>query len=411
MNFLIIHQNFPAQFRHVVKALLADPAHRVVGLADGANMRPQQHRHPRLTLCGYKSPPAANGQTHPYVRSVEQQVRRGQRVVRAARALRQKGFVPDVVLVHAGWGEGLFIREVFPEARHIHYCEFYYRAEGADTGFDPEFPAISLLDSRLKLRISNSTSLVSLVECDAAISPTAWQRSLYPVEFHEKIQVMHEGVDTDGLRPVETAELVTDAGTFRVGDELVTFVARNLEPYRGFHRFMRALPEILARRPRAHVLIVGGDGVSYGSEPQGGSTFREQLVAELGTELDWQRVHFLGRLPYAKYVTLLQVSSVHVYLTYPFVLSWSMLEAMAVGCVVVGSATAPVQEVVRHGENGLLVDFFDTAALADTVVRVLENPAAYLAIRHQARASVQANYDLGTVCLPQWLGCLGVAPP
>ena len=182
---------------------------------------------------------------------------------------------------------------------------------------------------------------------------------------------------------------------------MITFVSRRLEPYRGFHVFMRALPRLLRERPQAHVLIVGGDEAGYGQPPPGGGTWREVLWAEVGGVLDRSRVHFLGRVPYAEFVALLQLSSVHVYLTYPFVLSWSMIEAMACGCAVVASATPPVLEVIEDGGNGLLVDFFDTDRIVDAVSRVLDHPDRMRAMRAAARRTAIERYDFATVCLPR----------
>ncbi len=187
----------------------------------------------------------------------------------------------------------------------------------------------------------------------------------------------------------------------------MTYSARDLEPYRGFHAFMRALPEVLERRPTAQVLIVGGDGVSYGRQSQQATSYREQLLAELDGRLDLRRVHFLGHLPYRQYLTVLQISTVHVYLTYPFVLSWSLLEAMAAGCLVVSSRTAPVEEVMRDGGNGFLVDFFDLDGLASRVVEVLSlEDSVAVKIKAAARQTVLDRYDLNTVCLPAYLALL-----
>jgi glycosyltransferase involved in cell wall biosynthesis len=192
-------------------------------------------------------------------------------------------------------------------------------------------------------------------------------------------------------------------------DEVVTYVARNLEPYRGFPSFMRSLPVILAQRPKAQVLVVGGDGVSYGPKPPKGTTFRALLLKELGCGIDLTRVHFLGRIPYSSYVRLLQVSRVHVYLTYPFVLSWSMLEAMSAGCLVVGSSTPPVKEVIRDGRNGLLVDIFSPDAISRRVIEGLANRENFDAIRISARKTIIEHYDLKTICLPAQLRLLNMA--
>jgi glycosyltransferase involved in cell wall biosynthesis len=222
------------------------------------------------------------------------------------------------------------------------------------------------------------------------------------------LRVIHEGIDTRVVAPNAEARLKLPnlERELSSGDEVLTYVARNLEPYRGFVSFMKALPAILERRPQAQVLIVGGDDVSYGQRLPPGKTYREELIKELGDSLDLSRVHFLGKVPYPIFLKVLQISRAHVYLTYPFVLSWSMLEAMSAGCLVIGSRTPPVQEVLRHQDNGLLVDFFAISEIADAIVDALANPSAYQAVRARARRTVIDGYDLQSVTLPAQLRLL-----
>ena len=279
----------------------------------------------------------------------------GQAVARGLVDLQRKGFTPDAIVAHPGWGETLYAKEVFPHARLIHFCEWYYGQPGADMGFDPEFPSPE--GDALRIRARNAAQLVAFEASDRLVSPTAWQASRVPAAFRDRLSVIHDGIDTDLLRPDPGARIALGRDGVSLGpdDEVVTFVNRNLEPYRGYHSFMRALPEILRRRPRARAVIVGGSDTSYGAKPPEGRTWREIYLDEVRSALDLSRVHFVGKVPYRDYVDLLRISAAHVYLTYPFVLSWSMLEAMALGCCIVGSATPPVEEVIRHGENGLLV--------------------------------------------------------
>ncbi|MBL8486757.1 MAG: glycosyltransferase family 4 protein [Rhodocyclaceae bacterium] len=412
MRTLFIHQNFPGQFRHVVQALLEDPAQEVVGLGMVDNVRAAaDYAPPRLVKAGYKvqPPPAEGSRIHPYLGDVDTGVRRGQAVARAILELKKRGWVPDRIVVHPGWGEGLFVKDILPDVPVLGYFEFFYRSRGADVDFDPEYPAS--LDNILRLRLRNAQHLIALEAFEAGVCPTAWQRSVFPDAFKPKLAVIHEGIDTELLRPDPDAAVVLGGEEYRAGDETVTYVGRNLEPYRGFHVFMRALPELLARRPRARVVIIGGDDVSYGQRLPRGESYRQRLLAELGDRLDLSRVRFTGRLPYDQFIRTLQVSAAHVYLTYPFVLSWSMLEAMACGCVVVGSATPPVQEVIRHGENGLLTDFFDRDRLVDTVCQALTDLDRARFLRAAARRTVVEHYDLRTRCLPQFLGHLETALP
>ena len=405
LRYLFVHQNFPGQFRHAARALADDGANEVVGVGDVRNLKGRPQLHPRVKVAGYELKAEGSPQTHPYLRDYEGHVRRGQEVARLLLALRDKaGFRPDVVVSHPGWGESLFLRDVFPDARNIQYCEYYYHAKGADVNFDQEYP--SDLNDQLRVRIKNSTQLQSIVTADAGLSPTAWQQGRYPPELRAKIQVIHDGIDTAVARPDPAASIELQGQRFAAGDEVVTYVARNLEPYRGFHIFMRALEKLQALRPQARVVIVGGDDVSYGRRLDGNTTWRQHFVKEMDGRVDFGKVFFVGKLPYADYLKVLQVSAAHVYLTYPFVLSWSMLEAMSAGCVLVGSRTAPVEEVLEDGVNGLLVDFFDPEAIAQQVAAVLGDPEGHRPLREQARRTVLERFDLATVCLPRTLDFL-----
>jgi glycosyltransferase involved in cell wall biosynthesis len=404
MKILFVHQNFPAQYRWLAETLSKDKNWQVMALGEAGNIK-RRGSLPGVNTAGYAAPQPASQQTHHYVKPLEGAVRRAQAVVRACLELKKRGFTPDHIYAHPGWGEALFLKDVFPAARLTLYCEFYYRATGRDVGFDPEFPAT--LDDIFRVRIKNAASLLSLEAADAGISPTRWQREAFPPQYRDQIALIHEGVDTDVVKPDAHAELAIPKGAkLTVRDEVVTYIARNLEPYRGFHIFMRALPEILRRRPRAHVVIVGADGVSYGQAPPKGQTYRKNYLEKVGKDIDLSRVHFLGQVPYETLLRVYQVSSAHVYLTYPFVLSWSLLEAMSAGCAVVASRTPPVEEVITDRENGYLVDFFKPDEIAARVDEVLERPQDSIKLRERARRTVVDRYDLRKVCLPKQLALL-----
>ena len=387
MRLLLIHQNFPGQFRRMAPLWAKYPHWDVLGLG-----RKRSQGMSDIKWVGYdlhREPDPSK--QHPYLVSMESAVLHGQATARALLQLKQKGYTPDTILAHPGWGETLYARDVFPNARLIHLCEWYYGTANSDFGFDPEFS--SSFDAQARVKTWNALHALNLVNCDAGISATQWQRSRHPKELQHKIQVIHEGVDTHYLKPDAHAELILPNGTrLRAGDPIVTYVARNLEPYRGFHIFMRALVQLQREHPTCHVVIVGGDEVSYGSLPKDAANWREKMLSEV--KLDMSRVHILGKLPYATYAKVLQVSAAHVYLTYPFVLSWSMLEAMASACVMIASRTAPVEEVITDGVQGVLTDFFDSEQLVKHVVHALNRPESYRAMRAAARAKVQADYTL-----------------
>jgi len=382
MRLLVLHQNFPGQFRTLVQAWAARPGWQVRALGrDTAPGLPDYRGLSRYALARKGRP----GQ-HPYLRQMEAATLHGQAVARAMLELRGKGFVPDAILAHPGWGESLFAKDVFPNARLVHFCEWYYHAEGADLGFDPEFPLT--FDDRARIRTWNALHALNLVQCDAAVTPTEWQRSRHPEIFQPKIVVRHEGIALEELGADTAACLSLPDGTvLRAGDPVVTYVARNLEPYRGFHVFMRALERIQKAHPSCRAVIVGGDEVSYGRAPKQAASWREHMLAQVS--LDPSRTHFLGRVPRARFLEVLRVSAAHVYLTYPFVLSWSLLEAMACGAPIVASDTAPVREVLRHGENARLVPFHGADALAAAVLEMLAEPTRFLALRECARRDAQ----------------------
>ncbi|WP_448207961.1 glycosyltransferase family 4 protein [Azospirillum sp. sgz302134] len=386
MKIVFIHQNMPGQYKHLAARLAADPANAVVFITKRTD-----REIPNVRRLNYQPSRQARENAHPYLVSTENAVLHGQGVARLLMGLRGEGFVPDIIVGHPGWGETLFVKDVFPNTPYLNYCEFFYRAQGLDVGFDPSMPVN--VDTVLRLRMRSTPLLLALEACDRGIAPTLWQRDTHPEPFWPRIEVIHDGVDTTVLQGNPDARFRLPDGTMLSrDDEVVTYAVRNLEPYRGFPSFMRALPRILEARPNAKVLIVGGDDVSYGSRPADGKSWRETMLAEV--PVDPARVFFMGHLPYELYLAALRVSRAHVYLTYPFVLSWSMVEAMALGCVVIGSDTAPVREVIRDGENGLLVDFFSPQAIADRVVEVLKDPGAFAPLGRAARETVVERYDL-----------------
>ena len=402
MNILFIHQNFPGQFKFLAPAL-AQQGHTVVAMT---MQKTEAKEWQGVKLVPYNASRGTTPKVHPWISDFETKTIRAEACFRAALQKKDDGFSPDVIVSHHGWGESLFLKDVWPNAKLAIYCEFYYHPHGADVGFDPEFPVKDEGDV-CRLRLKNLNNLLHFEVADAGISPTHWQASTFPEPFRSNITVVHDGIDTEAVAPNANVSLTLN-GNIKLTrtDEVITFVNRNLEPYRGYHIFMRALPEMLKRRPQARVLIVGADDVSYGARPEEGKKWKDIFAAEVRPQIsdaDWTRVHFLGHIPYQHFIPLLQLSTVHVYLTYPFVLSWSLLEAMSVGCAIVASDTQPLREAVRQDETGRLVDFFDVPGLANEVCALLDDPAARARLGANARAFAQANYDLKAVCLPKQL--------
>jgi len=398
MRLLFVHQNFPGQWVHIAKHY-ARNGHEVMAIRDAANPKKDF-----VTTAAYSFnlPKWTSAHPVPLATHFEERVARAEAVGVAALELKKRGFEPDLIAGHGGWGETLVLKEVWPKARSILYAEFCYRTNGADTDFDPEFGRPTMR-AHFSTAVKNAVMFTALAYADRGLAPTYWQRDGFPEHMRSHIEVIHDGIDTEAIRPDPSCRISvgTDRLVFAPGDEVVTFVSRNLEPYRGYHIFMRALKKIQKLRPKAHVVIIGADGVSYGRNPPEGKTWKTIFLDEVRDGLDMSRVHFVGRVPYATYMSLLQVSMAHIYLTYPFVLSWSMMESMAAGCLVIGSKTPPVEEVIEDGKNGLLVDFFDADALADTVVMALRKPGKFNPMRRKARETIVKGYDLNSVCLPK----------
>jgi glycosyltransferase involved in cell wall biosynthesis len=400
MKILFLHQNFPGQFVHLAPALVKEghDVHALVLKKEAPAEWSGVHIHTYQPAKG-----TAPG-VHPWALDLETKIIRAESVFRKCLELKAQGFVPDVVVAHPGWGESLFIKDVWTTTKLGLYCELNYTEKGNDVGFDPEFANGDPGDS-CRLRLKNINNVMHFDVADSAISPTNFQADTYPWPFRGKIKVMHDGIDTKVIAPNELATFQLPSGQILSrSDEVITFANRNLEPYRGYHVFMRTLPKLLQERPNAHVVIVGGDSVSYGKPPAGKTTWKQVFIDEVRTQIDdkdWARVHFVGHLAHSHFVSLLQVSRVHVYLTYPFVASWSLLEAMSVGCAIVGSDTAPVKEFIEHDKHGLVAPFFDQEMLLQSIVKLLDDPDLRKRLGQEARKKIQFYYDLHSICLPK----------
>ncbi len=410
MNILLIHQHFPGQFRYLAPALVKR-GHNVVALGLRA---PEQAKLSGLNYVQYSLDSGNTQNQHPWLLDFESKVIRGIGCVKEAFQLKQQGFEPDVILVHPGWGESLFLKEVWSKPKILIYCEFFYSSHGLDVGFDSEFYKNDLMNS-CRVNLKNTNYILHMQFADGGISPTHWQRSTFPDSFRDKISVIHDGVDSNLIKPDRNASITINGNIKLTSKEkVITFVNRNLEPLRGFHVFMRALPEILKSEPETRVLIIGNDSEGYAVAHNSGKSWRSILLEELHSTMDstcWERVHFLGTVPYEHYLSVLRVSTVHIYFTYPFVLSWSLLEAMSTGCAIIGSKTGPVEEVIDDGRSGLLSDFFDHKLLAEKALYLLKNKKIRDELGRNARETIQKNYDLQTCCLPkqiEWVESMSV---
>jgi glycosyltransferase involved in cell wall biosynthesis len=403
MRILFAHNSFPAQFAHLAAKLAADPAHEVVFLSSTAHKRI-----PRVKLRRITATRKASASTHYYLQPLENAVLLGQAAFRECEKLIREGFRPDVIYAHAGFGPGLFLRDVFPDVPLIGYFEWFYKSERSDADFLARGGLSP--DIRLRIRMRNAGLLLELTQCDCGVCPTAFQRSQFPPEFQRKLVTLHDGVDTEYFKPGEERggrpripipDLPVDA-------PIVTYTARGLEPYRGFPQFLQAIALIQQRHPAIHAIIVGSDRVFYSPSAPAGKTYKALMLERL-PDLDHRRLHFVDFLDLKSYRSVLQASAVHVYLTVPFVLSWSLIEAMATGCTIVASDTAPVREVIAHDVTGLLADFRSPSAIADRVMQALSDPTLACRLGAAARARAVDRFALSSL-LPRQLALLkGVA--
>lgn len=381
MKIVLVHRHGPGQFVHLA-CHLANAGWQVSFLCEAMNVQLPGIR----TLRQPVTPPPPAMPFAQYHQDV------GLKAAKTLESLVRQQGAPDIVYGHIGWGSMMFARDVLPRTPLIGYCEHYYHATGRDVGFAPD-DDVSFAKRR-QLRLRNSAQLSTLDQLNAAISPTHWQKSAFPKAYHHKIGVCHEGIDTHRCRPNPQATLVLPNGrTLSADDQVITYVARDLEPYRGFPTFIRAAAKLAEEKPDAVFVVVGGDGVSYGQPRADGQKWREVMLAETG--IDRSRIHFLGQIPHDQLIRMYQISSAHIYLTYPFVLSWSTLEAMACGAPVIASDTGPCHDAIRDGHNGLLTDFWDSDALAAKMAYCLTQKNDLRTMRERGRKTIIDHFDLG----------------
>lgn len=384
MNILFLHRNFPAQFRHIAAALANDPNNKVVFITNNETLQL-----PNIHKVFYKPKREVPKNCHRYLRFYEESIIHAQATAEAALALKEQGFKPDVIYGHT-WGQTMFMKDVFPDVPLLCYFEWFYNAQGGDMGFDGK---VLNIDELAKLRCKNSHLLVDLYTCDAGMCPTKFQMNQFPDEFKHKIKVLHDGVDTDFCVPNPDAKFLIKDKNIELSakDEIVTYATRGMEEYRGFPQFMRAAEKLLKKRPNLQIVIGGEDRVCYGPQLLG-TTYKEMMLKQL--DLDMSRMHFVGGLPFNEYVNLLQITSAHAYLTYPFVLSWSLLDAMSCGCPIVASNTPPVLEFMQDNHNGVLFDFFNIDEQVEKIEYALNNKDKMQGLRHNARKTILDKYAL-----------------
>lgn len=384
MKILFLHRNFPAQFRHVAPFFANNPENEVVFITNNTKLNL-----PNIKKVNYSLKREIPKDCHRYLRFYEENIIHGQSTAGAALQLKERGFVPDIIYGHT-WGQTLFMKDIFPDTPLLCYFEWFYNAKGGDIGFNGKTPSI---DELAKLRARNAHLLIDLYSCDAGFCPTKFQTKQFPKEFLPKIKTMHDGVDTDMCKPDKNAKFVVKDKnlTFSKEDEVVTYATRGMEAYRGFPEFIKAVEILQKKRPNMHVIIAGEDRVCYGPQLSG-TTYKTEMLKQCKLDLD--RVHFVGGLPFNEYIKLLQISSAHVYLTYPFVCSWSLLDAMACACPLVVSRTEPILEFVEEDKEGIMFDFYDIEGQVEKIEFALDNKEEMQKLGEKANKKIIENYAL-----------------
>lgn len=395
MNILFIHPAFPGQFLYLASYLGRNPENKVYFLAE-ENSLGGDLKGVKVGL--YKGPTdeevaAMNGMGPASV--LGQAWLKGRNILRSLDYLDKKEhFRPDIIIGHTGWGSLMYLKDFYPDVPVLGYFEWYYRSDNSDGFWWPDEKAD--IAARVHNRTKNAPLWLSFETCDQGLVPTKWQYDQFPAEIQQKLHIIHEGTDNDFCSPLperpglelhnEHCDLVLPKGT-----EILTYLSRGFEPYRGFHEFMDAMRIVLNTRPNTHVVIAGTDRVCYGAKTDGPS-HKEQELEKGG--FDESRVHWVGSLNRGDYQKMLRSSCCHVYLTRPFILSWSMLEAMSFGLPMVVSKTPPCEEVVKHDVNGLLADFRSPYHIAQKIVELLSDREKAERLGKAARETILEKYAL-----------------
>ena len=406
MDICFIHQNFPGQYQHIASVLAKAKSIRLTSLS----IENPKDKVSNTIHCFRYGIQRGNAKSiHPWALDSETKMIRGEACARAAHQLQQQGYQPDLICAHPGWGESLFLKQIWPKTPILHYQEFFYNTYNSDLDFDPELQSKQEWELKAKTPAKNASLLLSLEDSNWNVCPTYFQKSSFPEHWQQSISVIHDGINTDLAKPKTFNSVVQICENLSIqqGEPVITFVNRTLEPYRGCHSFIRSIPAIQRLCPKAKIVIVGETkGVSYGQACQKGE-WKDRFLKDIEGQHDSSRIYFTGSLSYQKYLQLIQVSQAHVYLTYPFVLSWSLLEAMSTGCAVIGSNTAPVRELIKDGQNGLLVDFFDYEEIAQAVAKVIHDHELAETLGKNARATILKDYSLEQ-CVPRQIALMNM---
>ena len=406
MHVLYVHQNFPAQFGHIADHLVRHLGWKCTFVS---NTPPGTTN--GIEKIAYQLKGGATKHNHFCTRTFENTVWHCQAVYDALKA--RPDVKPDLIVGHSGFGSTLFLRELYPDVPVVNFFEYYYRTHDPDSDMDfrhdLNWPVPDM--KYLRSRCRNSMILLDLQNCQVGYTPTHFQKSRFPTEYDSKIKVIFDGIDrnlyhghNETLRPpVGQRSPRTLCGVEIPADtKVLTYVSRGFESMRGFDIFMRAAKLITQRMPDVQILVIGTDKIAYGGDENytDGKTFKQWTLDQDAYDLD--RIKFVGRVPPDELARTLAATDLHIYLTVPFVLSWSMMDAMSCGAVVLGSDTGPVRDMIRHGENGLLADFFNPEDFADKACQALGDIEGHRDLGRAAEKMIAEQYSLDAV-LPAML--------
>lgn len=401
MKLLFIHPVFAGQFHRQIRYLRANHPDYEISFLSSRDQQSSKKRslgdtgglingiihHSFNYRTGLKHKGAAS------VQRFADEIFQGKAVSDACLVMQSKGYRPDVIICHGRWGAGLFVKDVYPDVPLLLYSEFFSTAENARHCMNS---AEGLpIETAMFYRLANASNLISLDAADHIITPTQFQKQSHPTEFHDKMSVVFDGVDTETVRPGNVEQLKIGEVNLTSKDEIVTYVTRSFEAFRGFETFIKAMEIVQRQRPKAHILIAGGVGEKGYGAGEVGASYRKRVLD--AASLDQSRLHFMGPLNFDTYLNTLRFSQVHVYLTVPFVLSWSLIEAMSTGCAIVGSRTQPVEELISHGANGLLADFYFPDQIAAHVMTLLDDPKLRQRLGHAGRQLIKDDFSIDVV--------------
>ena len=382
MHLLLIHQNFPGQFRDLAPAWLAS-GHQVTAIGS-TSAAPTGHQWHGLQYLQYR------------FEEKPSHLERGSAVAKLVQQLIEQDHPPDLVMSHSAWGESLCLRRVCRDVPWISYPELWGNPRSLGFGFDQSLDGLTPEATRFSS--ANLITELALLQSSASVVASRSQLLSFPKSLQHRLTLQPEGVDLQRIKPDASACLtIPKMGLeFRAGQPLVTFISRHLEPLRGLRQMLMAWPLVSQTIPEAQLLLVGGKGQGYSLQRPKGQNHLEDALNNLPDTTNRRTIHCLGRLPYEEMLTLLQCSACHVALSYPYTLSWSVLEALSCGVPVISNPDSPISVELGDDANKALalVPFDDIASLSLKTIELLQHPQRARAMGAAGRSWIEQNASL-----------------